>query len=232
MRGSSDLTEDSTARGHFCKYLSISRPGGAERSRGGRSSGEDGSPRIGRATVGPLPTGMRSGPRVASASLCGLTHVVADERSDDRATLRGASTDSPAADRGRRLARYVVGRRAGRQSRARARRSTGARPPSASSNCSTKPYARQRVVRRPPETAPPTVAPAACSGRALARPRRSARGPFRQSAVPTGRVDPTPGEQCLTGTPAAAGGHAPRSPRGRPNAVRRFSSVVSWRGVE
>ena len=38
----------------------------------------------------PLLAGMQSGPRMASASLCGLTNVAADKRSDDCATLRAA----------------------------------------------------------------------------------------------------------------------------------------------
>jgi hypothetical protein len=40
--------------------------------------------------VCPVLAGMQSGPRMASASLCGLTNVAADKRSDDCATLRAA----------------------------------------------------------------------------------------------------------------------------------------------
>jgi hypothetical protein len=38
----------------------------------------------------PLLAGMQSGPRMASASLCGLRNVAADKRSADCATLRAA----------------------------------------------------------------------------------------------------------------------------------------------
>ena len=64
--------------------------GSANLSHEDKSSGEDGSPYIDRTAVCPLLAGMQSGPRKASASLCGLTNVAADKRSDDCATLRAA----------------------------------------------------------------------------------------------------------------------------------------------
>jgi len=75
---------------YFCKYLSICYLGSANLSHGDKDSGEDGSPYIGRTAVCPLPAGMQSGPRMASASLCGVTNVAADERSDGCAALRAA----------------------------------------------------------------------------------------------------------------------------------------------
>ena len=75
---------------YFCKYLSICYLGSANPSHGDKNSGEDGFPYIDWTAVYPLLAGMQSGPRMASASLCGLTNVAADKRSDDCATLRAA----------------------------------------------------------------------------------------------------------------------------------------------
>ena len=77
---------------YFCKYLSICYLGSANPSHGDKNSGEDGFPYIDWTAV-PLLAGMQSWPRVASASICGLTNAEADERSEVAPPARGASID-------------------------------------------------------------------------------------------------------------------------------------------